>query len=252
LIKIRDLIVQSSIVLVTFSSILLVVAFSAPHVAAHHGWSTFETRYAYYASGTLTEVRWGNPHTEVILRVEETVLPSGWSDRELPPGASDRNGELTMASARPYLGEYEELHLVLAGPEWMEQWGLDRELEVGESIEVVGFLNTDETDELRPVMFWLADGQGVWQQLTSFPQEPEPAQGNAQERKNETEEPNNTSGQNTTTHRTNEKVVASNEIIESTSEEKTSSITIWLLVGSGVVITIVIGGFFLKRKEKGV
>jgi hypothetical protein len=57
----------------------------------------------------------------------------------------------------------------------MGRWGLNRRLEVGERIEAVGFLPDAESDEMRPVMFWLADGQGVWQKLLSFPCRPEPA-----------------------------------------------------------------------------
>jgi len=80
-----------------------------------------------------------------------------------------------MASARPYTGNYDELHLTLAPPGWMERWGLNRQLEIGERIEAVGFVNVDGSDEFRPVMFWLASGQGVWQKLTAFPDPPEPA-----------------------------------------------------------------------------
>jgi hypothetical protein len=39
----------------------------------------------------------------------------------------------------------------------------------------VGFLGANGGDGLRPVMFWLANGHNVWQQLTAFPQQPEPA-----------------------------------------------------------------------------
>lgn len=142
---------------------------------AHHGWASFNTRYAYYASGTVTHVRWGNPHSEVHLAVKETALPKGFAQRPLPQGADETDGTATLRSARPYEGEHEELHLVLAGPSWMERWGLDRPLEVGETIEVVGYLGSADDHDLRPVMFWLADGQGVWQQLTSFPERPQPA-----------------------------------------------------------------------------
>ena len=66
---------------------------------------------------------------------------------------------------------------MLAGPDWMERWGLKRPLQAGEKIEAVGFLNDGGNgDDLRPVIFWLADGQAVWQQLTAFPQPPEPAE----------------------------------------------------------------------------
>ena len=70
-------------------------------VSAHHGWGTFDTRYAYYIAGTITQVRWGNPHSEVRLRVETTDLPDGLRERPLPPGADARNGAETLASARP-------------------------------------------------------------------------------------------------------------------------------------------------------
>jgi hypothetical protein len=148
------------------------VSYVAPALA-HHGWSSFDTRHAYFASGTVKYVRWGNPHSEVHLTVEATKLPANWSQRPLPLGADEGDGRATMASARPYGGEHKELHLVLAGPSWMERWGLTRPLKVGEKIEVVGFLGNADAHDLRPVMFWLADGQGVWQQLTAFPTRPE-------------------------------------------------------------------------------
>lgn len=156
-----------------FAVLLSCVAFSA---YAHHGWNSFDTRHAYFATGTVTYVRWGNPHSEVHLKVDSTKLPADWDQRPLPQGADAENGKATMASARPYEGKAQELHLVLAGPSWMERWGLNRPLQAGERLEVVGYLgNTTDSDELRPVMFWLSDGQGVWQQLTAFPEQPEPA-----------------------------------------------------------------------------
>jgi hypothetical protein len=154
------------------------LAMLAPRgAAAHHGWGTFDTRRAYYVRGTVAGVRWGNPHSEVALQVQAADLPGNWSQRPLPPGGNEQNYRLTMASARPYAGEHQELHLVLAGPGWMERWGLDRRLAVGEALEAVGYLDADGGHDLRPVVFWLADGQGVWQQLTAFPQRPEPAPG---------------------------------------------------------------------------
>lgn len=142
---------------------------------AHHGWASFNTWHAYFAAGTVTYVRWGNPHSEVRIRVERTALPAGWKQRPLPQGANERDGRATIQSARPYGGENKELHLVLAGPSWMERWGLNRQLQVGEKIEAVGFLGTAESVQFRPVMFWLENGQGVWQQLTAFPDRPEAA-----------------------------------------------------------------------------
>ena len=142
---------------------------------AHHGWRSFDSARAYYIRGEIQEVRWGNPHTLVDLSVDATDLPEGFRARATPPGGDEATAAATLASARPYGGEQTRLRLVLAGPGWMARWGLERPLEPGEQIEVLGFLSAAEAEELRPVMFWLADGQGVWQQLTSLPTPPEPA-----------------------------------------------------------------------------
>ena len=39
--------------------------------------------------------------------------------------------------SKPYEGPHQELHLILAGPDWMARWGLNRPLLVGERIEGV-------------------------------------------------------------------------------------------------------------------
>jgi hypothetical protein len=166
---------SASLAMLTGIAPLALTLLPAAPAFAHHGWSSFDTRHAYYASGTVTYVRWGNPHSEVRLRIDKTALPADWEKRPLPSDAERWNGQATMKSARPYGGERKELRLVLAGPEWMERWGMDRALKVGEKIEVVGYLNNAEGQELRPVIFWLADGKPIWQQLTPFPHQPEPA-----------------------------------------------------------------------------
>lgn len=159
----------------------IVVAFMATiaivgPAVAHHSWATQDTSKAYYVTGTVTYVRWGNPHNLAYVKVDKNhPVPEGFRDRELPPGSDAADGKLSMDSARPYNGDHDELHLTLAPPGWMERWGLKRPIEVGERIEAVGFVNVDGSEEFRPVMFWLADGQGVWQKLLAFPTPPEPA-----------------------------------------------------------------------------
>lgn len=142
---------------------------------AHHGWSTFDTRMAYYVRGKITDVRWGNPHSIVTISVDETDLPRGFRDRPLPVQAREADANATLESARPYAGEHSELRLTMAEPSWMTRWGLDRPLEVGETLEVVGYLGAANDQDLRAVMFWLEDGTAIYQQLTSFPTPPEPA-----------------------------------------------------------------------------
>jgi hypothetical protein len=142
---------------------------------AHHSWASSDTRYAYYVTGTVTDVRWGNPHVEVRLRLDRAAVPQGLTQRALPQGADAQDGRDALISARAYTGDLAELDLTLAPPDWMERWGLHRRLKEGEHIEAVGFLSVNGGDEFRPVMFWLSDGQGVWQKLLPFPHRPEPA-----------------------------------------------------------------------------
>ena len=142
---------------------------------AHHAWTSQDTRYAYYMAGEVTYVRWGNPHVEVHLRVDNSAPPADWLSRPLPPGAEEGDGRDTMVSARAYKGVHKELYLTLAPPDWMGRWGFHRRIEVGERLEAVGFLNVDGSEEMRPVMFWVSSGQGVWQKLLPFPARPEPA-----------------------------------------------------------------------------
>lgn len=104
--------------LASAAALLLALLPGAP-AAAHHGWGRYDTRYAYYVAGTITDVQWSNPHVEVTLRVEETALPANWAQRELSPGLEELGGRATMASARPFSGAHRELHLVLAPIEYL-------------------------------------------------------------------------------------------------------------------------------------
>ena len=108
-----------------FAGIATLLAAIVPTTRAtdHHSWANSDTRYAYYASGVVTYVRWGNPHVEMHLRVENTKLPPDWAARPLPSGAQETDGRATMVSARPYTGPHQELDLTLAPPDWMERWG---------------------------------------------------------------------------------------------------------------------------------
>lgn len=129
-------------------------------------------------AGSLSRVRWGNPHSEVRITLASGPLPADLQERAIPQGANEREARETIASVRSYGGEYKELDIVLAIPEWMARWGLNRALGVGETIEAVGFLAAADDQDFCPVMFWLANWQGVWQQLTAFPLRPEPADKN--------------------------------------------------------------------------
>ncbi|GAA3289946.1 hypothetical protein GCM10020295_03060 [Streptomyces cinereospinus] len=74
---------SASALAMTVAALGLAVVPAGP-AAAHHGWEHYDTSAAYYVSGTVTDVRWGNPHPEVTLRVEGKQVPGDWADREIP------------------------------------------------------------------------------------------------------------------------------------------------------------------------
>jgi hypothetical protein len=43
--------------------------------SAHHAWTSQDTRYAYYIAGVVTYVRWGNPHVEIHVQVDNSPPP---------------------------------------------------------------------------------------------------------------------------------------------------------------------------------
>jgi hypothetical protein len=63
---------------------LFAVALMAAPAIAHHGWSSFDQDKPLYLSGVVKQVRWQNPHAEVVLQVDAKSLPEGFAARKLP------------------------------------------------------------------------------------------------------------------------------------------------------------------------
>ncbi|MET8982634.1 DUF6152 family protein [Streptomyces sp. NPDC004539] len=205
---------------------------AVPQASAHHGWSEFDTTRAYYLSGELTNVRWGSPHVEVTIQVERTAVPQGWADREIPQDAEAMGTRDTMKATRPYDGGRKELNLVLAPPETLREWGLDRRLETGESLEAVGFLSRDHDDELRPELIYLENGQAVRQRLLALPDKPVPP-GGSDESSTDTGDQQSSSA------------------TEQASDSGTSSAVVWTVTGAVAVLVVAGGAVYLRRRSTG-
>ncbi|MGV9551702.1 DUF6152 family protein [Streptomyces ardesiacus] len=207
---------------------------AVPQASAHHGWAEFDTTRAYYLSGELTNVRWGSPHVEVTMRVEKTAVPKGWAGRDLPKDVEEMGTRDTMKATRPYDGGRKELNLVLAPPETLRDWGLDRRLETGESVEAVGFLNREHDDELRPELIYLEDGQAVRQRLLSLPDKPVPPGQSPDSAAN--------SGDQGDT---------SSSAAEQGDDSSPSNVLVWTVTGAVVVLLVAGGALYVKRRGTG-
>ncbi len=127
---------------------LVAGALLAAPVLAHHGWSSFDQTKPLYLSGTLTQVRWQNPHPEVVLRVDTTTLPDGLATRALPAqqqpvdiDAIRKNVQVPANAAGVWEIEFAPLSR-------MQQWGVAQP-KVGDRIEVIGYALADGKRVLR-------------------------------------------------------------------------------------------------------
>ncbi|WP_372352335.1 hypothetical protein [Streptomyces sp. KL116D] len=142
----------------------MLVLFSAGAAQAHHGFDDYDTDRLYYIAGTVSQVREGEPHSYFTVTVEDG-LPADTPERALPDGLQDAADSDPINAAPSYSGSHDELAVTIAPPSYTSMWGLDRELADGERIEAVGYVGKSHTDEFRPVVFWVEDGQPVNQVL---------------------------------------------------------------------------------------
>ncbi|WP_242572027.1 DUF6152 family protein [Streptomyces sp. NP-1717] len=145
-------------------SATVLLAYSAGTAQAHHGFDDFDTDRLYYIAGTVSQVRFGEPHSYFTVTVEDG-LPAETPEHELPEGLRDAADSDPINAAPSYTGSHDDLAVTIAPPSFTSMWGLDRELDDGERIEAVGYIGKSHTDEFRPVVFWVDDGQPVNQVL---------------------------------------------------------------------------------------
>ncbi len=138
---------------------LAVGALLVAPVLAHHGWSSFDQDKPLYLSGTLTQVRWQNPHAEAMLRVDATKLPEGFATRTLPAQQQsvDAAGIVKKASVPANAAGVWEIEF--APLSRMQQWGLSQPPKVGDRIEVIGYGLAEGNKRVLRVEYLFLDGK---------------------------------------------------------------------------------------------
>ena len=66
---------------------------------AHHGWSSFDQERPLYLHGRASEVKWRNPHAELILERSGLALPSDLAQRAVPAQVAAVDGRSLLARA---------------------------------------------------------------------------------------------------------------------------------------------------------
>lgn len=134
------------------------LALACTTVAAHHGWSSFDQDKPVYLTGTIKQVRWQNPHAELILMADDTAPPADLATRAVPAQQQSVDGATILKRAQrvPAAGEWE---LEFAPMSRMSAWGLEKAPKAGERIEVIGYALSDAGKRVVRVEYLFYNGK---------------------------------------------------------------------------------------------
>ena len=138
---------------------LMIGALLAAPVLAHHGWSSFDQDKPLYLSGTLTQVRWQNPHTEVVLRVDATKLPEGIALRTVPTQQQSVDSAGILKKVQVPANAAGVWEVEFAPLSRMQAWGLSQPPKVGDRVEVIGYGLADENKRVLRAEYLFINGK---------------------------------------------------------------------------------------------
>jgi len=111
---------------------------------AHHGWSSFDQNRPLYLEGRVAEVRWRNPHAELLLELpEKLTLPADLARRSLPAQQAGVDGPALLARTTLPRRADRRWEVELAPLFRLQQWQM-KEIVQGDAVAVVGFTFADE------------------------------------------------------------------------------------------------------------
>ncbi|MFZ9430182.1 MAG: DUF6152 family protein, partial [Burkholderiaceae bacterium] len=85
----------------------------SPAVWAHHGWSSFDQARPLYLQGKALEVKWRNPHAELVLERSPGPIPAELARRIVLPREQARQGLLHRplpAAAHAHALQHRSMH----------------------------------------------------------------------------------------------------------------------------------------------
>lgn len=126
----------------------LLAAAALPFAArAHHGWSSFDQDRPLFLQGRVVEVKWQNPHAELMLELPADYrLPADVATRAAPAQSAAVDGKALLAKAVAPTRKDRRWEIELAPLTRMEAWKVVP-VKVGDTVGVLGFTFKDEKGE---------------------------------------------------------------------------------------------------------
>ncbi len=114
---------------------------------AHHGWSSFDQARPIYLEGRAANVRWRNPHAELVLELPaELRLPANLAQRPVPAQSAPVDGAALMKTAQLPTRRDKRWTIELAPLTRMEAWKVPP-IKDGDTIAMLGFTFQGEKGE---------------------------------------------------------------------------------------------------------
>ena len=142
-----------------FAHLTIGLLLAAP-VLAHHGWSSFDQDKPLYLTGTVTQVRWQNPHAELMLRVDAAKLPQDMPSRAVPAQQQSVDGTVILKKVQVPANAIGVWEIEFAPLSRMQAWGLSQPPKVGDRIEVIGYGLADDNKRLLRAEYLFINGKG--------------------------------------------------------------------------------------------
>jgi hypothetical protein len=127
---------------------------------AHHGWSSFDLDRPIYLEGRAAEVRWRNPHADMVLELAQGLtLPKDLPTRPLPVQTAPVDGPALLRAAVLPTRSDRRWEIELAPLSRMNAWKV-AEIKVGDPVSLLGFTFAGERGDaiLRVEYLWAGGG----------------------------------------------------------------------------------------------
>jgi hypothetical protein len=132
----------------------------SPLARAHHGWSSFDQDRPIYLEGRATQVKWQNPHAEIMLEVPAGLrVPPDLASRNVPAQSAPVEGKALLAKAEVPRRKDRLWEIELAPLTRMQAWKVP-EIKPGTQVSVVGFIFKEEKgDPILRAEYLFLNGQ---------------------------------------------------------------------------------------------
>lgn len=130
-------------------------------VLAHHGWSSFDESKPIYLEGVVKNVKWQNPHAELVLDItRNATMPADLPKAQVPKQTAPVDASSILTRATVPLRKDASWTIELAPLTRLEAWKVEP-LKVGDKVAVVGYTFKDEKGDAVMRAEFLVRGNSV-------------------------------------------------------------------------------------------